>query len=134
MTGVTVFFWVLETIAARHRFGRWDKYLIWLRLKQRLLRPEVDEEMGNYNMTDDCSKEQVRAEVREDAVHSLDAPEEEQKNAKPTLAWEVGSTLPIVVLYTAPRVYMIVEVFLSLRELPLGAYNTVNIGQILPHW
>lgn len=32
--GVIVVFWIFETIAARQRFGRWDKYLIWLGLKQ----------------------------------------------------------------------------------------------------
>ncbi|KAK6342790.1 hypothetical protein TWF718_008177 [Orbilia javanica] len=34
VTGATVFFWVFETIAPRQRFGRWDKYLVWLRLKK----------------------------------------------------------------------------------------------------
>jgi hypothetical protein len=87
MTGVTVFFWVFETIAARHRFGRWDKYLTWLRLKTRPPQPEVVEEMGNisHNTTDNYNKEEMQTEVRQVAVHTLDSFEEEQKNAKPML-------------------------------------------------
>lgn len=46
-TGVTVLFWFFETIAARQRFGRWDKYLILLRLKRPPLRTPMDEEKGN---------------------------------------------------------------------------------------
>jgi hypothetical protein len=47
--GVTVFFWVFETIAARQRFGRWDKYLIWLRLKQPAPAMTMEEGRGAKN-------------------------------------------------------------------------------------
>ena len=29
---------------------------------------------------------------------------------------------------------MIVEAFVSLRELPLGAYRTAEVSKIIPHW
>ncbi|KAF2815297.1 uncharacterized protein BDZ99DRAFT_506457 [Mytilinidion resinicola] len=118
-TGVTVFFWVFETIAARQRFGRWDKYLIWLRLKKPAPSLTADEEMGPK---------------RQDTVKRLDAFEEEQRNAKPILIWEIGLLLPIVFLYIVARAYMIAEVFVSLREVPRGVYQTFEVAQLIPHW
>ncbi|KAL8749165.1 MAG: hypothetical protein Q9199_007853 [Rusavskia elegans] len=117
--GATIFFWIFETIAARHRFGRWDKYLIWLGLKKQALSPKTDVES---NMK------------RQDTVHRLDAFEREQKQAKSMLGWEVGLLMPFVFLYAAARTYMIVEALASLRELPIGVFKTFEIGQMLPHW
>ena len=87
-TVTTIFFWLFETIAARQRFGRWDKYLIALK----------------------------------------------QQKAKSVQWWEVALLFPVVVAYVAARAYMIVEVLVSLRRLPLGAYKTVQVSQNLPHW
>lgn len=117
--GATVFWWVFETIAARHRFGRWDKYLIWLGLKKRTPAPGPDVESG-------LKRQNTR--VR------LDAFETEQKRAKPMLVWEVGLLMPIVFLYAAARIYMIVEALAGLRELPIGVFETFDIAEIFPHW
>jgi hypothetical protein len=119
VTGATVFYWVFETIAARHRFGRWDKYLIWLRLKKSPPKPPTDAEVGI---------------IHQDTIGRLDAFEKEQMKAKPILMWEVGLIFPIVFLYAAARAYMIVEALVSLRELPLGVYKTFDIADIFPHW
>lgn len=120
-TGVTVAFWLFETVAARHRYGRWDKYLIWLRLKSRSCTSENDEE--NF-----------AAVVRHDTVRRLDAFEQEQRNAKPLPVWEVWLVSPVIILYAASRAYMIVEVFVSLREVPVGVLRTFEVAQLLPHW
>ena len=117
--GATIFWWFFETIAARHRFGRWDKYLIWLGLKKKMLVPGTDIENG------------VK---RQDTRVRLDAFETEQKQAKPMLVWEVGLLMPMVFLYAAARTYMIVEALVGLRELPIGAHQTFDVAQILPHW
>ncbi|KAJ5585312.1 uncharacterized protein N7459_005112 [Penicillium hispanicum] len=119
VAGATVSFWVFETIAARQRFGRWDKYLIWLRLKKAQTISEHDEESG------------VK---RENSVSRLDAFEKEQRKAKPILIWEVALILPVVFFYVAARGYMIVEMFISLRKLPLGVYQTFDLVDFLPHW
>ena len=119
-TGVTVFFWVFETIAARQRFGRWDKYLIWLKLKEAPRDVEADQE-------------KLACPTRQDTVKRLDAFEREQRKSKPILMWEIGLLLPIVLLYTAARAYMIVEVFVSLRKVPSGVYTTFDVAQLLPH-
>lgn len=119
ITGATIFFWVFETIAARHRFGRWDKYLIWLRMKKSPLKLEFDTEVGV---------------IRQDTIDRLDAFEREQHKARPILFWEVGLILPIVLSYAIARAYMIVEVFASLRKLPAGVFDTFDVADLLPHW
>lgn len=116
-TGATFFFWVFETIAARQRFGRWDKYLIWLHLKKKpvVAAPVLDRKNSSRSIDSD------------------DAFETEMKQAKPIPWWEVALLCPIVVLYIASRAYLMVEVFVSLRQLPAAAYQTVEISRILPH-
>ncbi|KAL8825044.1 MAG: hypothetical protein Q9191_004654 [Dirinaria sp. TL-2023a] len=121
IVGATIFWWVFETIAARHRFGRWDKYLIWLGLKKKMLANEPDVESGARTK-------------RQSTRNRLDAFETEQKHAKPMLLWEVGLLLPMVFLFAAARTYMIVEALVGLRELPVGVYKTFDLMQILPHW
>jgi len=120
-TGVTVAFWIFETIAARHRYGRWDKYLIWLHLKPGQCTSEGDEEAR-------------KGPRRQDTLKRLDAFEEEQRKAKPMPFWEVALMLPVVAFYAAARAYMIVEVFVSLRELPIGVFKTFEMAELLPHW
>jgi hypothetical protein len=121
-TGVTVAFWIFETIAARQRFGRWDKYLIWLRLKKVPCSQQTEDE------------EKGLGPVRQDTVKRLDAFEQEQRKAKPLPFWEVGLMLPVVAVYAAARAYMIIEVFVSLREVPVGVYKTFEVAELLPHW
>jgi hypothetical protein len=42
--------------------------------------------------------------------------------------------LPVVVVYAAARAYMIIEVFPSLREVPVGVFKTFEVAELLPHW
>ncbi|KAJ5794349.1 hypothetical protein N7457_000948 [Penicillium paradoxum] len=119
VTGATVLYWVLETIAARQRYGRWDKYLIWLRLKKPHPHRHIDAEATL---------------ARQDTVSRLDAFEKEQKEAKPILLWEVGIILPVIVLYVSARGYMLVEVFVGLRRLPIGTFTTFEVSEMIPHW
>ena len=67
VTGTTLFFWIFETIAAHQRFGRWDKYLIWLRLKKPA-RPRVADAERN-----------VDPAAADERVDPADAFEREQK-------------------------------------------------------
>lgn len=113
VTGTTLFFWIFETVAARHRFGRWDKYLIWLHLKQ----ASPDLPIAEAKNPDDD-----------------DAFEQEQKKSKPLLIWEIALIMPVVFIYVAARTYVIVEVFASLRALPPAVFVTVDFTQVFPHW
>jgi len=36
-------------------------------------------------------------------------------------------------LFFGPRLYLVVEAFISVRSLPVGAYETVNWVEFLPH-
>lgn len=119
VTGATVLYWIFETIAARQRFGRWDKYLVWLGLKSPPQQQKIDAEA---------------ALARQDTVSRLDAFEKEQRAAKPILRWEVAVILPVIILYVSARAYMIIEVFVSLRRLPIGAFTTFDVANMLPHW
>ncbi|KAF4555531.1 Hypothetical protein D9617_2g054920 [Elsinoe fawcettii] len=121
VSATTFFFWVFETVAARQRFGRWDKYLIWMRLKKtHESAPEVE------GKGKDCTANE--------SIQRQDAFEQEQRQAKPILMWEIALILPVVIVYAAARAYMIVEVFVGLREMPLDTYRTVEVAQLLPHW
>lgn len=71
---------------------------------------------------------------RQTTVDRMDAFELEQQKAKPILWWEVGLILPIVLLYVLGRIYMLVEMFVRLRALPEGAYQTFDLVDTLPHW
>ncbi|KAJ6007001.1 hypothetical protein N7522_005352 [Penicillium canescens] len=119
VTAATVLYWIFETIAARQRFGRWDKYLVWLRLKRPTPQQKVDA---------------MATLARQDTVSRLDAFEKEQREAKPILGWEIGIIVPVIFLYASARGYMIVEVFVSLRQLPIGAFTTFEVADMLPHW
>jgi hypothetical protein len=139
LAGTTLSFWVFETIAARERFGRWDKYLIWLRLKKQPHQQKVDEESSRH--CEDTrtaiiapTKNHVMPIARRDTVDCLNAFEEEQTRAKPLPLWEVALIFPVVILYAAARAYMIIEVLMSLRCLPLEVYRTFSVAEMLPHW
>ncbi len=40
---------------------------------------------------------------------------------------------PISVIYTVGRVYIVIEIFLSQRSLPSGAFDTVQWTNFVPH-
>ncbi|KAI9658342.1 MAG: hypothetical protein M1821_002475 [Bathelium mastoideum] len=139
VTGTTVFFWVFETIAARQRFGRWDKYLIWLRLKRPSPQTIDNRRTGASSRNDEKDTHPTIQDYRgspsrKDTIENMDAFEKEQKMARPILFWEVGLILPVVLCYVAARGYMMVEALVSLRELPLEVYSTFSVVQIIPHW
>lgn len=66
-------------------------------------------------------------------MNRLNAFEQEQK-AKPLPMWEVVMLLPIVFLYALARAYVIVEVFVSLKQVPKGVFQTFEVAELLPYW
>ena len=116
VTFTTLLWWTLETIAARQRFGRWDKYLIWFKFRRKSILPSHNTDKNDTSVERD------------------DAFEQEQSISKPILWWEAGLSVPIVFAYVAARIYLIIEVGLSLRALPMGAFKVVQVSQMLPHW
>ena len=47
--------------------------------------------------------------------------------------WTSLSTILISLLYIVARLFLITEAFISVRSLPIGAYNTVSWSNFLPH-
>ena len=72
--------------------------------------------------------------VRQSTVDRLDAFEKEQQVLNPILWWEVVVLMPVVLLYVLARTYMVAEVFVSLRRMPRGVYDTFEVADMLPHW
>lgn len=48
--------------------------------------------------------------------------------------WELVIVSPVTFVYTLARTYIVVEVFVSLRSLPSGAFDSVNWSLYVPHF
>ena len=48
--------------------------------------------------------------------------------------WEVRIMSPVTFVYTLARTYIVVEVFVSLRSLPSGAFDSVQWSSFIPHF
>ncbi|KAI4263851.1 MAG: hypothetical protein L6R42_001013 [Xanthoria sp. 1 TBL-2021] len=57
-----------------------------------------------------------------------------RRNRRFIPVWEVIVMTPVTVVYTVARTYIVVEVFLSQRSLPVGAFNTVQWSEFVPHF
>ena len=49
------------------------------------------------------------------------------------MPWECMSTTSVLGSYLVARLYLVVEVFLGLREVPVSVFDSVNWSSILPH-
>jgi len=47
--------------------------------------------------------------------------------------WEVIIMTPVSLIYSLGRTYIVIEIFLSQRSLPIGAFDTVNWTDFIPH-
>ncbi|QIX01425.1 hypothetical protein AMS68_006942 [Peltaster fructicola] len=163
MVGTTVFYWVFETIMARQRYGRWDKYwrILGLAKKQtKVVTGPVEltsegvegsragsEEVGATNGHTKLPKtfdkhvklaaahaDASKVFVRSSTVERMDAFEMEQKASKPLPALEIMLLTSVMMCYVAARLYLIVEPLTALRELPSQVFTTFQLTQVLPHW
>ncbi|KAL8888800.1 MAG: hypothetical protein Q9215_003827 [Flavoplaca cf. flavocitrina] len=57
-----------------------------------------------------------------------------RRNRRFIPVWEVILMTPVTVVYTVARTYIVVEVFLSQRSLPVGAFDTVQWSEFVPHF
>ncbi|KAL8821038.1 MAG: hypothetical protein Q9191_007395 [Dirinaria sp. TL-2023a] len=56
------------------------------------------------------------------------------KEEDPLPTWQVAIMLAVTVVYTIARMHIAVECFVTLRSLPLGAFDTVQWSNFLPHF
>lgn len=60
--------------------------------------------------------------------------EKERRSRRFIPVWEVIVMTPVTVVYTVARTYIVIEIFLSQRSLPIGAFDTVEWSQFIPHF
>ncbi|KAL8834439.1 MAG: hypothetical protein Q9170_003735 [Blastenia crenularia] len=60
--------------------------------------------------------------------------EKERRNRRFIPVWEVIVMTPVTVVYTIARTYIVIEVFLSQRSLPVGAFQSVQWSEFVPHF
>ncbi|KAJ9656387.1 hypothetical protein H2198_004965 [Neophaeococcomyces mojaviensis] len=105
--GITVAFWILETMASWMRLERWERFYLHLTDRKKL--PQFEAELLRRRQTEN----RVPAQL-------------------PQL-WEFCAITPLALLYGLGRMYMIVEAFLEFRNMPATAYMTVEWSEYLPH-
>lgn len=105
--GITVAFWILETMASWIRLGRWQRAYLYLTDRKKLKAFEA--ELLRRRQTTKRDRTQL------------------------PLPWEFWSITPLAVVYGLGRMYMIVEAFLEFRNMPATAFLTVNWSEYWPH-
>ena len=60
--------------------------------------------------------------------------EKARRNRRFIPVWEVIVMTPVTIVYTVARSYIVIEVFLSQRSLPIGAFDTVQWSEFVPHF
>lgn len=113
--GITVAFWIVETIASWFRLGRWKRIYLWFTVQKKKLRQH------NAEM----------AAKRRDAEQEMNG-FDHIKRAFP-LKWEFWSITVFAMVYGLARLYLIVEAFAEFRDMPASAYLTVEWTQFFPH-
>lgn len=97
-------FWVCEIIQDGRRIGRWERWYT---------RMFPDKAEKAYRMG---ASPQVRKEVMFIPM------------------WEVIVMTPVTVIYSLARSYIMIEIFLSQRSLPKGAFDSVDWSRYIPHF
>lgn len=104
IVATTFIFLVCETYQDGHRLGRWERWYIRLFPKQ--------------------SASFVR----------MNTMEKRRREQEFIPLWEVIIMSPVTLVYTLARTYIVVEVFVSLRSLPSGAFDSVQWSNFIPHF
>ena len=97
-------FLACETYQDGHRIGRWERWYIKMFPKQ----------AGN--------------------IARVDTMEKRRREMEFIPLWEVIIMSPVTMIYTLARTYIVVEVFVSLRSLPSGAFDSVQWSNYVPHF
>jgi len=104
IVATTLIFLVCETYQDGHRLGRWQRWY-W--------------KMFPKNPAN---------------LARVDTMEKRRREMEFIPFWEVVIMSPVTFIYTLARTYIVVEVFVSLRSLPAGAFNSVQWSLYIPHF
>ena len=67
-------------------------------------------------------------------VATMSSMEKAERAAVFIPVWEVAVMIPVTVIYSLARTYIFVEIFLSQRSLPAGAFDSVQWTDFIPHY
>ncbi|MCJ1457067.1 hypothetical protein MMC28_007433 [Mycoblastus sanguinarius] len=97
-------FLACETYQDGHRLGRWERWYIKMFPK------------------------------KASNIVRVDTMEKRRREMEFIPFWEVVAMSPVTMIYTLARTYIVVEVFVSLRSLPAGAFDSVQWSNFIPHF
>ena len=103
IVATTLIFLACETYQDGHRLGRWERWYA-------KMFPSEAQRRGRVNTEEKTRRQAVFVPM-----------------------WEVVLMFPMTVIYTLARSYIVIEVFVSLRSLPLGAFYSVQWSNFVPH-
>ena len=104
IVATTFIFLACETYQDGHRLGRWQRWYL--------------------KMFPDNPAHVAR----------VDTMEKKRREMEFIPIWEVVVMSPVTFVYTLARTYIVVEVFVSLRSLPGGAFDSVQWSLYIPHF
>ncbi|KAG8533767.1 uncharacterized protein KY384_001508 [Bacidia gigantensis] len=100
----TFVFLACEAYQDGHRLGRWDRWYIKL--------------FPN----------------KQGSIKRMNTMEQRMREREFIPMWEFISMSPVTFVYAVARAYIVVEVFVSLRSLPVRAFNSVEWSEFIPHF
>ena len=103
MVSSALVFWICETYQDGRRIGRWERWYA-------RMFPEKGEKAYRMGLSPQSRKEIMFIPV-----------------------WEVVIMIPVTFIYSLARSYIVIEIFLSQRSLPKGAFDTVDWSKYIPH-
>ncbi|KAL9128480.1 MAG: hypothetical protein Q9217_002858 [Psora testacea] len=103
IVGTSFIFLACETYQDGHRLGRWDRWYIKLFPKRR------------------------------GTLARMNTMEKRRREREFVPLWEFITMSPVTMVYTLARTYIVVEVFVCLRSLPSGAFDSVQWSEFIPH-
>lgn len=101
--GATFIFLACETYQDGRRLGRWDRWYVKMFPK------------------------------RSGGIQRIDTMEKRRREQEFIPMWEVIIMSPVTFIYTLARMYIVAEVFVSLRSQPAGTYWDVQWSDFVPH-
>ena len=104
IVATTFIFLACETYQDGHRLGRWQRWYLKL----------FPTNPAN--------------------IARVDTMEKKRREMEFIPFWEVVVMSPVTFIYTLARTYIVIEVFVSLRSLPAGAFDSVQWSDYVPHF